>query len=132
MSSLKIVIRIAAFAGLLLLPVVQAQASGCCAQDCSDAYGVMLANGIPTKDATAWYRDCLSACEAHGDPTTCPKDLNMAAGVDLDAIPAGEDCGDVVPGEAPSLQRITGFPASPQSTRTNAFGLRDRTYSSRP
>lgn len=79
MTTWKIVMRIAAFAGLLVLAGVQAEASGCCAQDCTDAYGTMLNSGVPAGQAAEWYRGCLQACEEHGDPTTCPKNDAMAA-----------------------------------------------------
>ncbi|HEY0554876.1 MAG TPA: hypothetical protein VGG20_11460 [Thermoanaerobaculia bacterium] len=98
MSTSKIVVRIAAFAGLLLLAGVRAEASGCCAQDCTDAYGTMLNSGVPAGDASKWYRDCLQACQEHGDPTTCPKEENMAAGNGTEAIPDAEtDLCEVAP-----------------------------------
>ncbi|HYI12788.1 MAG TPA: hypothetical protein VEK57_27310 [Thermoanaerobaculia bacterium] len=95
MNTLKIVVRIAAFAGLLLLAGVQAEASGCCDQDCTDAYGTMLNSGVPAGDAAAWYRDCLKACKEHGDPTTCPAANAMAAGNGTEASPVP----DAVPGD---------------------------------
>lgn len=102
MSTLKIVVRVAAFAGLLFLWSGDAKASGCCTKDCDDAYGTMLASGVNTKDATEWYRGCLSDCAAHGDPSTCPKDLMMAAQNEIPEEPAADVCDD------------TALPASPQ------------------
>lgn len=90
MSTWKIVARIAAVAGLLLLAGVQAEASGCCDKDCTDAYGTMLASGVPAGDAAQWYRECLQACKEHGDPTTCPIGNAMAAGDGTEANPAPE------------------------------------------
>jgi hypothetical protein len=87
MSTWKIVVRIAAFAGLVLVAGVPAEASGCCEKDCDDAYGTMLASGVPTRDATEWYRGCIKACQEHGDPTTCPIQNAMAAGDGIEAEP---------------------------------------------
>ena len=99
MSTWKIAVRIAAFAGLLLLSSVRAEASGCCDKDCTDAYGTMLASGVPAGDAAEWYRGCLQACKEHGDPSTCPIQDAMAAGDGADAETATEAVvRDVAPG----------------------------------
>jgi len=116
MSALKIVVRVVAVATFLFLAAAPAQASGCCQKDCDDAYGVMLANGIPTSEATAWYRGCLNDCAEHGDPSTCPP-LNAA----LDDDPACDIAEEAAEATA----------ASPQSADTTASGPDDRTCSSR-
>lgn len=87
MSTWKIVVRMAAVAGLLVLVRVQAEASGCCKKDCADAYGTMLMSGVPAGDAAEWYQGCVKACDEHGDPTTCPIQNAMAAGDGTEAEP---------------------------------------------
>lgn len=81
-------LKIAAFAVLVLLAAVQAEASGCCEKDCDDAYGTMLNSGVNARDAAEWYRGCLTACKEHGDPTTCPLMQAQSAGEGTEAKPA--------------------------------------------
>jgi hypothetical protein len=110
MSTWKIVVRIAAFVGLLLLAGVRAEASGCCGQDCTDAYGTMLNSGVPAGDAAKWYRECLTACEEHGDPTTCPPLNAMVDGNGTEACPVPEvDLCDVAPRPDVEPAAIAGF-----------------------
>jgi hypothetical protein len=70
MRMFKLLVALAVLVGGLWWLPATAEASGCCIQDCNDAYGVMVANGVP--GSAAWLRECHGNCEAHGDPSTCP------------------------------------------------------------
>jgi len=73
MRMLKLLVTLAGLAGILWWSGATVEASGCCIQDCYNAYFTMGDSGVPQADREAWLAECKANCEAHGDPSTCPQ-----------------------------------------------------------
>ena len=73
MRILKLLVLPAIVAGILLLSIRTANASGCCLRDCDDSYANIIAAGIPLSDANAFLAECQANCRDHGtpDPSYC-------------------------------------------------------------
>jgi hypothetical protein len=74
MRLFKFMVTLAGLAGVLGWSISTVEASGCCRSDCFDAYGTMVANGVPASQTDPWLTECYTNCDEHGtpDPSYCP------------------------------------------------------------